>query len=531
MSVSAIGYRIRERRRSLGLTQAAMARQLGISASYLNLIEANKRAVGGALLQRLAEGLGLSVDVLTGAVERRLSDDLRELPTDPLFRDLPLEPAQADELVARFPAFARAMLRVYRGYLDNNQAVAMLSDRLNRDPMLQEAVHRMLTHITAIRSSAEILDDIDDLDPAQRRRFEHTIHSESAALSDAAQHLVSHFDQGQTAHRSMAAAEEVDDFIIAHRNWFPALETAAAELSRELGKLEGNNLDAAVLACLQNRHGISVDFGDDAIPVGTRNQCRFDPERGHLAFLPNAPATTRRFQMLRVAAELRSAELLRAQCDDKRLSLPDSKQRAARALASYVAGAVLMPYAEFLDQAERCRYDIEVLRQRFDTGYEQVCHRLVSLRDPAAEGIPFAFLRADPSGHVSKRFPLFGFPLPRYGHACPLWNVFTAFQTPFKVVRQMSEFESGRRFLMFSRTVTKRSAAFHEQPVMFAVMLACDALHADRTIYADGIDLAARDTAIRVGSTCRLCSREDCQQRQEPAIDVIHASASLQSRR
>ena len=225
--------------------------------------------------------------------------------------------------------------------------------------------------------------------------------------------------------------------------------------------------------------------------------------------------------MLRVAAELGYADLLGKCCDDPRLTSPAARHRARRALASYVAGAVLLPYHRFLDDAETSRYDIEILRQRYDAGYEQVCHRLVSLRDPEAEGIPFAFLRADPSGHVSKRFPLFGFPLPRYGHACPLWNVFTAFQTPFRVVRQMSEFESGRRFLMISRTVTKRAGAFHEQPVLFAVMIACDALHADRTVYAEGIDLKARDAAVRVGSTCRLCARANCQQRQETAIAAV----------
>ena len=193
MPASAIGYRIREQRRVKGVTQAAMARRLGISPSYLNLIETNKRAVGGSLLVRLAQFLDMDVDALSGVIERRLSDDLREMPTDPLFRRIGIDPTQTDEVVALFPDWARAMLRVYRAYLDNNDTVAMLSDRLNRDPLLQESVHRMLTHITSIRSSAEILDDVDDLEPSQRRRFEKTIHSESAALSEAAQHLVSYF--------------------------------------------------------------------------------------------------------------------------------------------------------------------------------------------------------------------------------------------------------------------------------------------------------------------------------------------------
>ena len=43
------GTRIRERRIMTGLKQADLARNLGISASYLNLIEHNRRRIGGKL--------------------------------------------------------------------------------------------------------------------------------------------------------------------------------------------------------------------------------------------------------------------------------------------------------------------------------------------------------------------------------------------------------------------------------------------------------------------------------------------------
>ncbi|WP_304951541.1 helix-turn-helix domain-containing protein, partial [Sulfitobacter sp.] len=44
------GSRIRERRVMAGLKQAELAQQSGISASYLNLIEHNRRRIGGKLL-------------------------------------------------------------------------------------------------------------------------------------------------------------------------------------------------------------------------------------------------------------------------------------------------------------------------------------------------------------------------------------------------------------------------------------------------------------------------------------------------
>jgi DNA-binding XRE family transcriptional regulator len=43
------GSRIRERRVALGLRQAEVALRAGISGSYLNLIEHNRRRIGGKL--------------------------------------------------------------------------------------------------------------------------------------------------------------------------------------------------------------------------------------------------------------------------------------------------------------------------------------------------------------------------------------------------------------------------------------------------------------------------------------------------
>ena len=57
-----IGFRISNRRKSLKISQAALARMLGISGSYLNLIENNKRDIGGALLNRVAQHLAIDID-------------------------------------------------------------------------------------------------------------------------------------------------------------------------------------------------------------------------------------------------------------------------------------------------------------------------------------------------------------------------------------------------------------------------------------------------------------------------------------
>jgi predicted transcriptional regulator len=200
------------------------------------------------------------------------------------------------------------------------------------------------------------------------------------------------------------------------------------------------------------------------------------------------------------------------------LTTPAARRRAHRVLSSYVAGAVLLPYDRFRDAAIDSRYDIDYLSQRFGASFEQVCHRLVTLRRTGAEGIPFGLMRVDAAGFVTKRFPLPDLLLPRHGNACPVWALHAAFQTPGAIVRQLAEFPTGDRFLFLARTVEKSRPAFAMPRRFMSVMLACNALHADRTIYADGLDVASSAPATPVGSNCRLCTRRECAYREEDPI-------------
>lgn len=516
-----IGFRIRERRKRLGLTQVALARTVGVSASYLNLIEANKRDIAGGLLGRIATELGLGIDALSGTAERRLVDELREMSADPLFGGEGLSDEAARDLVSRHVSWAETTLALYRAYVDRSAAVTALSERLSRDPFLGAAVHQVLTRVTTIRSAAEILEQPDDLQAAQRDRFVQMIAQESARLTDAALALADFFESSTTQTRSLTPAVEVDDFLIEVGNHFPAIEAAAEGLRREI-ELQGETLMSALMDHLERRHGIGVanrstlDGGED--DAGFRNHCRFDASRRMLVFLDNASVSTRRFQLARLAAELDLEEVIATEVDHPRLTSDGARTQASRALASYAASVITLPYEPFLEAAEQCRYDIEVLRHRFTASFEQVAHRLTTLARPGAEGVPFAFLRANPAGHTTKRFPLPRLPMPRHGHACSLWAVYQAFQTPGRVVRQLAEFPDRGRFLLVARTVTKQPATFHDAEVLHSVMIACDAVNADRTVYGDGLDLAARETASLVGQSCRVCPRASCLHREEEQI-------------
>ena len=519
MARSLIGPRIRSRRRTLGLTQASVAGRAGISASYLNLIEGNKRNIGGALLQRIAGELGLVVDEIDGAAERRLLGDLGELIGEPLFAELHLSRASADDFASRHASWARALITLHRSWLDRNRAVSALSDRLSHDPFLADAVHDMLTKVSAIRSSSEILESVEDLEPAQRARFAAIVGAESRRLSDVAQALAAFFDSAHSGTRSITPVEEIDDFIFERGNHFPALERLAEDFRAAAG-IVGDCHESALQEYLERGHAVRVKAG----PAGAGMRAtHYDPLTRTLAVADTTPRATRRFALARLAIGLFDAggaipaEVERAQM----LGSDAARRRADHVLSSYAAAAVLMPYAAFRAAALALRYDIEALGRRFGTGIEQTCHRLSSLRRPGEEGIAFGLMRVDAAGFVTKRFALPHLLLPRHGNACPLWAVYGAFQAPGTMQRQLVEFPNGDRFLFVACTVEKTRPAFSMPRRLLSVMLACDALYADQTVYGDGLDCSSAAPAVPVGPNCRLCARRDCTYREEdPIIDA-----------
>ena len=514
-----IGFRIKERRRSHGITQAGMARDLGISPSYLNLIEANKRTIGGRLLNDIARILDMDLNALTGQAQRQLVADLVEAVGDPGIRQLGIAGDSVPEFVGRFPGWAEALRNTLRTSHAQAEAIEALSSRVSQDPELSDALYKIITHVTTIRSTAEILESSGDVPPETRTRFEGIVAEETARLADTAQAIVRYFDRPDSDQHPATPIEEVDDYFIGNGNYFAPLETAASEL-RAVLRGYGAALDTALSAYLVEKHGINVEVqaSSGADLALFHNQSRYIADQRRLIFLDNAALSSQRFQIAQMAASLFAADAIAEQAAAGAFSSEVSLLRAKRALAAYTAGACLFPYESFLADAEKLRYDVEQLRQRYSGSYEQIAHRLVTLRRPGAEGVPFGFLRADPAGFLSKRFPLPGLPVPRSGAGCPLWAIYGVFQTPGRIVRQLVEFPSRARFLLIARTVTKDPARFHEEPFLRAVMLVCDAIHADRTVYADGMDVSSRQLTVPVGPGCRLCTRTDCLHRAEDAI-------------
>ncbi|WP_108397689.1 helix-turn-helix domain-containing protein [Devosia submarina] len=512
-----IGFRISNRRKSLKISQAALARLVGISPSYLNLIENNKRDIGGALLNRVASCLAIDIDELAGRTEEKLLQDLEEAFADPMAESLPFRPDERRELVAQYPASAMALARMHRAYVTALANADAYADRLRSDPLLGQLLHQILSGVTAIRSSAEILEDVPDLDEAERRQFLRTISRETRALTDVARNLIGQFETARESQRSVSPAREIDDLLIENRNYFPQLEEASQSLRTELDA-HGRFGLTTLMDVLALRFNVQVVVGGSPGLPDFPGQYRFDADQRIMWFHGASTLATRQFQLARLFGELAAGDVIADTLAGAALTTPTARRLAARAVGSYLAGAIVFPYESLLNDAEACAYDIDHIRQNYHASFEQVAHRLVSLRRPGAEGVPFGFLRSDPAGRLTKHFPLPGLLLPNSGHACPLWAIYGAFRTPEALMRQVVRFSDGSRYLFLARTVHRRLASFGEQPTMSSVMLACDVLHADRTVYGRGLDLSDATADAPVGPSCRLCTRRDCASRQEEAL-------------
>src|SRR5580700_6596515 len=83
--VPRLGAKVRALRRRESLSQVQMAEKLGISPSYLNLIESNRRPLPAALLIKLAQIFGMELHAFSGDEDARLVSDLLEAFADPVF--------------------------------------------------------------------------------------------------------------------------------------------------------------------------------------------------------------------------------------------------------------------------------------------------------------------------------------------------------------------------------------------------------------------------------------------------------------
>jgi predicted transcriptional regulator/DNA-binding XRE family transcriptional regulator len=124
------GARVRRIRNGLSLTQTAMAEALGISPSYLNLIERNQRPLTVQLLLKLASVYRVDLDELQGEASGGVAQ-LREMFADPLLAgELPGD-QELIEVAEAAPNVATGILKLYRAYREQSSRLKDLSGLLS----------------------------------------------------------------------------------------------------------------------------------------------------------------------------------------------------------------------------------------------------------------------------------------------------------------------------------------------------------------------------------------------------------------
>lgn len=190
------GPRLRRAREARGLTQAALAEAIGLSASYLNQIESDDRPIPARLIGALCDTLGVGVGYFDDSAESHTAHDLREATADPIFGAPALDAAQALAAVRHAPDFVERFLMLYRHSLSRLEE--------NHAPT-------------------------------------HSSHQAGA---------------GQLGAQSY---EEVRDWVQSHRNHFDALDRAAETMAHRLG-LGGVGNSGTILADhLLAAHGLRID--------------------------------------------------------------------------------------------------------------------------------------------------------------------------------------------------------------------------------------------------------------------------------
>lgn len=442
------GPRVRRIRNGLSLTQTAMADALGISPSYLNLIERNQRPLTVQLLLKLASVYKVDLDELQGETGGSLTQ-LREVFSDPLLSaELPGD-QELIEVAEAAPNAAGGVVKLYRAYREQAARLKDLADLLAGQG-----------HMEALSGTRLPMDEV-------RETFE------------------------------------------ARPHHFPAIEAAAEAFHAALSPAD--DLLGALKGWLKKEHGLVVR----SLPVHAMPNLRrrFDRHSMRLFVSERLSPYDQLREIAMEAVSIACHEAIVAELEALRLSTAEARRIARFELARYGAHALMMPYASFLAAAQRVKYDVDLLRARFQVSFEQVANRLTMLQRPGAQGVPFFLMEIDNAGHRLRRSGASGFPQAKFGGGCPKLNIHAAFSVPGQVLVDRVEMPDGAAFLTVARTLDGPQAAFQERVRRTALLFGCEASFADEVVYGSAVS-----SAVAIGAACRLCERQGCLARAEPPV-------------
>ncbi len=451
-----IGHKVKRFRKNKDLSQTEMAAMIGISPSYLNLIEHNQRPVTVSLLFSLGQAFEVDLKEFAEDDEARFAVELGEVFADPLFEGESVGNLEIQELAACAPKAAQSIVKLYEMYHQLWESTQLQADA------------------TGMRDGAPL--------PGQH----------------------------------VSPVDEVREFLQKRANHFEALETIAERLWEEKILTRGEVFRDLSIR-IHEELGLETKIMPVSVLGDIMRQ--YDRHRRRILVSEACLPEGRTFQLAVQYALLAHEDVLDGIVEDAALSSIEARGLLRYVLANYLAGALMMPYGPFLESAKEARYDIELLRRRFGASFEQVCHRLTTLQRSGERGVSFFFLRVDNAGNVSKRLSGGGFQFARFGGTCPRWVVHDAFSTPGKVLPQIIRLPDDATFFTIARTVSATSQATANQSPWHAVAVGCDIRDARNLAYSDGLDVANVANQTPMGISCQLCNRFDCTRRAYPPLN------------
>lgn len=139
-----IGPKLRELRQQRDLTQAQLAAQLGVSASYVNLVEHNQRSASVKFLVKLSEKFGLEMLELTNSDNSNQLSDLRRMSQDPAFGDAKPDVEELRAALDHSPKLVEGALKIFNAYKTFGERLAEYGEATSaRDSTLsiEQGVH------------------------------------------------------------------------------------------------------------------------------------------------------------------------------------------------------------------------------------------------------------------------------------------------------------------------------------------------------------------------------------------------------
>ncbi len=448
-----IGPKIKAFRRQLGLQGNKFAEQIGISPTYLNLIEGGKRKIDGDLLIKISKELRVELSDLTSKSDINLENNISELLDDQLFEDLDILGPEVKDLVTTNPKIARALIK--------------LGDNFKQKD------HEIINKVENI--SGKIID----------------------------------------SRKASFPGEVISDFLQENKNYFPKLEDFANKI---FDKVQKNNRTRYIALCdyLKKEYTINVR---DVIPEEEKPFSKiFNESKKELLLSDYNSLETKKLHAAAQIAQEGALNIISEYLSKFNFPSDESRRLTQVALLNYCGAAILMPYKLFHTECKKLKYDLELLQNTFATSFEQVAHRVTCLQDPKLPGIPFHMLRTDIAGNISKRFSLSGIEIPRYGGACPRWNVYSAFTRPGVIQAAVSKMTNGEKYVCIARTVEKGVGRYGQSKSILSIGLGCEAKYAKEFVYTENLDITDKKTEIPIGVSCRTCDRLDCSQRAFPPL-------------